>query len=855
MRVFVIAIWICWLVSSESMGQEVPKAVLPFLEDHCYDCHDDSTQKGNLNLQELKLNLDDSQASAKWVLVHDRLQAGEMPPREKNAPPNDERDLFLKELSRSLIDYEKSQDQKNGRSVWRRLNRLEYENTMRDLLSAPWLDLKDLLPEDGRAHRFAKSARALDISHVQMARYMEASDFALRRVIAPGDSPHENKIRRFYARQDPSMTGKIFFNEFNRSTYRSMIPLLGNEGQPEVLNKTAPLSVGASHPEIRELESLGVLASSYEPIQPRFSQFQAPHDGLYKIRLKARSFTAAAIQKKNWIDADRVNLSEGQRDEPVSLYAISRRSQRKIASIDVFPEPQIAEFEAYLRQGEMIGPDAARLFRSRPPGPFHNPLATLEGVPGVAYHWLEVEGPFSECWPPEGHQLLFGQYSIHPPEQVPQKGVFTPKNPKSDSRRLLAHFIQRAYRRTVTDEDFDRFLPVIDRALGSGSHFSDAMIAGYVAVLCSPGFLFLEEPVGELDSSSLASRLSYFLWNSAPDKQLRSLKEEEQLKDDLVLRQETERLLSDSRVEDFIHAFLDSWLDLGEIHATSPDENLYPDYYLDDLLTESAIDETRLFFKELVVENHPARFLVSSPHTYLNERLAEHYGIDGVKGVGMQRVVLPKGSVRGGLMTQASVLKVTANGTTTSPVVRGNWVLERILGYQSPPPPPGTPAIEPDIRGATTIRQQLEKHRDLKSCYSCHSRIDPPGLALEAFDVLGGYRQRYRTLGKEGDAVFGFGKNGQPFSFRLDQPVDASGEMRGGFQFEDILGFKKILLRDERLIARNMANQLITYATGTPVRFSDREVLEEILNKSKESDYGLRSLIHEIVQSPLFRRK
>ncbi|MFT6180309.1 MAG: hypothetical protein ACJAQT_000127 [Akkermansiaceae bacterium] len=827
----------------------------PFLAEHCFDCHDGATQKGGLNLEDLAQDFDDSANTETWIKIHDRLASGEMPPKKKKRPPAVEREPFLKEITRSLTEGAIARDAVQGRSTWRRMNRHEYENTVRDLLSAPWLDLKDILPEDGQSHRFSKSGEALDISHVQMARYMEAADHALRAVIAPGNGKHENKIRRFYAREQPGMAGRVDFNEFNHSSYRAMIPLLGTEAQPGVIEKKEPMTVGESDPETRELEALGVVASSYEPIQPRFDRFKAPYDGFYKIRLMAYSFTAGAIQKKNWIDADRSKASGGKRDEPVSLYAMARRSQRKLASVDVFPEAKVVEIEAHLKRGEIIGPDAARLFRSRPPGPFHNPLATPEGIPGVAYRWLEVEGPFNDLWPPAGHQLLFGTHSINRPRVVPKIGVFTPKDIPAQSREFLANFISKGYRRPATPEDTEQFLPVIESALSTGSTFSDALIAGYTAVLCSPGFLCFEEPVGTLDDHSLASRLSYFLWNSAPDIALRKLADDKKLAEAATLGNQVDRLLNSSKSEQFINAFLDSWLDLREINGTSPDSTLYPDYYLDDLLTESALDETRLFFAELVRANLPAKNLIDSDFTFLNERLARHYGIPDVHGVALKKVPLPKGSPRGGLMTQASVLKVTANGTTTSPILRGNWILERLLGQKVPPPPPGTPAVEPDIRGAKTIREQLEMHRDSSSCNTCHVKIDPPGFALESFDILGAWRDRYRALGDKKEVAKGFGKNGQPFTYHLGLPVNSTGQLANGDPFTEIRSFKKLILQDERAIARNIATQLITYGTGTTVRFSDRPALEEILNKCQESRYGLRTLIHEVIQSPLFRSK
>jgi hypothetical protein len=239
----------------------------------------------------------------------------------------------------------------------------------------------------------------------------------------------------------------------------------------------------------------------------------------------------------------------------------------------------------------------------------------------------------------------------------------------------------------------------------------------------------------------------------------------------------------------------------------------------------------------------------------LNERLAKHYGLPPVNGVALRRVQLPKGSVRGGLMTMASVLKVTANGTTTSPVLRGAWIMERILGKPPPPPPPSVPAIEPDTRGAVTIRQQLDKHRSIASCAACHQKIDPAGFALESFDVMGGWRENYRGLGGEGKPEIGFGHNGQKFAFHEGPKVDASGTLPGGGAFKDIRELKALLLKDEAQLARNMVGQLVTYSTGAPIRFGDRPAVEQILKKSATNGYGVKTLIEEIVQSDLFQMK
>jgi hypothetical protein len=261
-----------------------------------------------------------------------------------------------------------------------------------------------------------------------------------------------------------------------------------------------------------------------------------------------------------------------------------------------------------------------------------------------------------------------------------------------------------------------------------------------------------------------------------------------------------------------------------------------------------------LYFGDLLRRNLPARNLVDSDFAFLNERLAVHYGISGVNGVAMRRVALPVDSPRGGLMTQASILKVTANGTTTSPVLRGKWIMERIMGFNLPPPPAAVPAIEPDTRGAVTIRQQLDKHRADESCAICHRKIDPPGFALESFDVMGGWRERYRSTDpSDVFETFGrFGKSGAPLAFRYAMPVDAGGQLADGRTFSDIRDFKGLLLKDETQIARNLARQLLVYSTGAAERFSDREIVEQIVQRAKAKQYGVRSLVHELIASDLF---
>ncbi len=832
--------------------QGTPLALRDFLNKRCNACHNSVQRQGGLDLSTLAFHPDDAKSAAVWIKIHDRVQSGEMPPKGVPRPAEAERGAFLKTLAAPLIAADETRSRREGRSTWRRMNRYEYENSLRDLLDAPWLQIKEMLPEDGLAYRFNKVGDALDVSHVQMSRYLAAAEYALREAMAKQSERPALIQRRFYAREQRSFIGPAKFTQFNGSPERATFPITGNAADLPALQETGPMTVGAKDPARREQEGMGVVASAYEPLQPKFDQFRAPVAGHYKLRLCAHSFWAGPESAQRWWRPSRTELSAGRTQEPVSLYAeLPPQQLRKLGSVDIGITPTVGELDVYLLKGETVRPDAVRFFRSRPPN-FRNPLAQKDGQPGVAYQWLEVNGPLYASWPTAGQRLLFGDL----PVKSEGKGRVTvvSENPDADAVRLLRGFMKRAYRRPVQDDDVQPFVKLVQTARAAGDDFTDAMITAYAAVLCSPSFVTLEEKPGPLDDYALASRLSYFLWNSEPDASLRSLAAEGGLRKPGVLRAQADRMLADPRSERFTEAFLDYWLDLRKVNTTSPDADLYPDYYLDDYLEESSIDETRAYFSELVRGDLPARNLVASNFAMVNDRLATLYGMPGVEGTAIRRVELPADSPRGGLLTQASVLKVTANGTTTSPVLRGVWINERILGLPVPPPPPSVPAVEPDTRGATTIREQLSKHRTQPTCSVCHAKIDPAGFALESFDVYGGWRDRYRALG-DGPKIVGIGKNGQAFAFHAALPVDPSGILPDGRKFQDVRELKRLLLQDERQIARNLVRQLITYSTGAPVRFGDRPKVEAILDRAKPGGYGVKSLLHAIIQSDLFGNK
>jgi hypothetical protein len=874
--------------------EPVPQA---FLEDHCYECHSTESKKGGLDLTALAFQPDDARQFTTWVKVFDRVTAGEMPPKKRARPAPGEVQDFTSAVARGLLTTEQKRIASEGRATRRRLNAYEYENALRDLLSAPWLQVKEQFPDDGEAFRYNRSGEALDVSHVHMARYMAAAAYAMREVLSVHLEQPPTTTRRYYARDQRTLTSKFSGSVFNNSPDRMTYPVVGlDTPQPDVRWLRAPLS----DPATRELEAVAWVSSNYVTgFTYRWDEFRAPIAARYRIRFSGYTLWVppGGIQmsfkgendkvgkprppNKNVGDYDRPQ--PGRTDEPITVYTRNGTMNRRVGEFDLTPTPAVHDVgEVWLLANETLVPDASRFYRSRPTG-FRNPLMQEDGAPSVAFRWMEVEGPLYDAATGAGYRLLFGDLPL---ERVDagSPGVAVPvidrhdrreggrnagqrvqalneaivdvisADPKNDADHLMRGFLARAYRRPVVEADVQRFLALIEDRRAAGLSFAEAMLAGYTAVLASPGFVFLDETPGKLDDHALATRLALFLWNSVPDEELRSKAAAGELHQPEVLRDETERMLADPRSRRFVEAFLDYWIDLRKMEDSTPSTILYNDYYLDDALTEAALAETQLYFAEMIARDLPARNVVDADFTFLNERLAAHYGIAGVKGIAMRRVQLPPDSPRGGFMTMASVLKVTANGTTTSPVLRGKWIMERILGYEIPPPPP-VAAVEPDIRGAVTIRQQLAKHRDNASCAACHSRMDPPGFALESFDVMGAWRDLYRAADEDKPPEKGIGKNGQPFAFHFGLPVDAAGELPDGRPFKDIREFKRLVREDDALLARNLARQLTVYAAGAPVTFGDRAAIETIVQRTSAQGYGLRSMIHEVVQSPLFLNK
>ncbi|MBC8352678.1 MAG: DUF1592 domain-containing protein [Planctomycetes bacterium] len=789
-RLTVICLTIALLADlAPADGQTVPGTPIePFLVENCFDCHTGENPEAGLNLQHVSVDLADGEVRRRWVDLYDRVAKGEMPPKSESGPDPEAKSKFLRTLGGSLT----LADLANRETILRRLNRNEYENTVRDLFGI-YVDVKRLLPDDSAEQGFDNTGSALSLSAEQMVRYIEAADIVLDRVFGSAKKP--NTISR---------TG-------NFATARR-----GTDSSERKLSDGVVLFSGAKFLPLYDMS--------------------LPGTGLYRVRMKIRAEQSESPVVMHVLGGNTgaiaphtVGFFEALPGKVTTVEFTDRNPERSdcfaFGIVGGFPWWKVNEQE-YKGAGLFIGD-------------------------------IEIEGPI-EPWPPPSRIKLLGDVD-------PEKGTL------GDIRSILSRQLPHAFRRATDVAEVEPYVALAKQALDEGLSFEKALRRGLKGIICAPEFLFLEEryvgnALGEslpdperpahvtIDDFALASRLSYFLWSSVPDQELHAMAQRGELRKPDLLRAQVERMLADSKSKRFVESFTGQWLRLYDIDFTVPDHNLYPEY--DQLLRRSMLDETHAFFRELLDRDHSVQNFIDSEFVMVNQPLADFYGINGVEGLKIRRIKLPPDSLRGGILTQASVLKVSADGTRTSPVLRGAWILKHLYGTPSPPPPPTIEAIEPDIRGATTIREQLAKHREHESCNRCHRKIDPPGFALESFDVIGAERDWYRTRGS-GKYVKVPRHPQAPRHFvqyRQGPDVDASGTMPDGRTFADIREYKQLLLEDEKALPISLARLLLSYSLGRHVGFSDRSEVDRIVGQAQKANYGLRSLVHEIVQSDVFKQ-
>ena len=810
----------CSMASAQEKSPEIPELLRVFFKTHCLSCHDNATASAKLSLEALSTDF----TKTAWVRIYDRLKSGEMPPATEQRPKIHDTEKVLKYLADALTKAALSRQQTEGRVLFRRMNRREYETTLHDLLGIA-IPLQGMLPEDNLLHGFDTVSSGLETSATHLLRYQQAADAAINEAL-PAWPVSNSTIR---------LTGRQWLDSRPPPNRAGTAPFVRFEGDTLVL--------------CAQLYKHGSIHTGH-----------TPRAGRYRFRASVRA------------------VNNQGKPIPVLIGRISsdRFAHEKLEHILDIQDAadgstRVIEMETTLPSGEQIYLEGMGLtfFHDLEKQRNKKPVDDQYAGPGLAVDWIEWTGPLDAG---VGHQRLFGSLEAVPSRYVedvvagknvkddwkkwPVPGEFSKypltaisRNPMPDSEKLLRSFIARAFRRPPTEDQVAHFHKMFRNQLEQGERFDEAMRVAYKAILCSPYFLNYVERPGALDDFAIAARLARFLWSSLPDDELLAVAGRGELRKPEILRAQTERMLADRKASRFSRSFVDQWLDLGKFMDMKPDA-IYLEY--DDRLAWSMPLETRRFFDEVLARDLPTSEFFHSDWTFLNNRLASHYGHPDIDGMELRRISLKPGSHRGGVITHASILKLTTNSSYTSPIKRGAWVLERIVGKPPPPPPPDVKAVEPDIRGATTIREQLDKHKNIRTCSSCHVHIDPPGFALESFDVIGGWRERYRVKqGGQGIDYVPLPANPK-HKVWLARQVQADGTTASGKSFKDIDDFKAILLEDKNQFSRNLAEKLVVYATGANLDFADRETVEILVAEVASKNHGFRSLLHAVVQSPAF---
>lgn len=809
------------LLIASSANAAVPAPVSGFMQTYCIDCHGPKKQKGDFRVDQLKVSATSADAE-NWQLVLDNLHLGEMPPEDEKQPKSAEVEVVTTWIQSEISRAASVLKGTGGEVVLRRLNRAEYQNTIADLFDVHG-DFTAGFPDDTLDHGFDNNGAALMLSAAQMQEYMKAADFVLARTIAPSARPET--VRRTFTLHD----GNRRATEIARKNLESRLAKFDSLTPQEKANTRKMEEAVKANPESHGYRFPVLENGTLRP--PKASD--GPHlDAVMTVQQYFSGEPAIGFPGRaaGWCKVKAVAFAMKNDGKPTRLkFSVQEGFSGKLpkaVSVFTFTDDKPREVEAsyYLEPGD-------RVTFTMMDGAPHSQGRTMIDQPGpfIGIRSFSIEGPIFDTWPPKGHRTLFGD--IDPANPTPEKAA-----------AIVAHLAPKLFRRPVEPKTVTKYRTLFEKFAKTMTP-DEALRGMLAAMMVSPRFLYHEEPPERLDAHAIASRMSFFLWRSTPDDALLAAAADGSLLDPAKRRAQAQRMMADARAERFLKDFTGQWLRVREVGVMRADATLYPEY---DLELEAAMrGETEHFITEMFRRDLPLNQLIDSDWTMLNERLAKHYGIEGVLGPDFRRVSLDKTkTVRGGLLTQASIHAVTSNGSTTSPVARGVWVLEKFLGTPAPPPPPDVPPIEPDIRGATTIKEQLAKHRDTAACASCHRKIDPLGFALESFDVIGGWRAKYRALSEPTPKARAKLIDGQP--------VNPADEWAGVGRFSSFQEFRELVKKREDLVIQNLTHKLATFALGRQPGFADRAPLQAIAAKSRKDQSGMSTLVLDLVSSPVF---
>ena len=799
---------------AQASPEDFEKAVVPVLSKSCFGCHNDRARMGNLSLQAYT---DPSVALARpevWQKVLNKLAAGEMPPR--NVAPLTGAELtavmaWLRTVP-GVSETTASSTGGAGRVTARRLNRVEYNNTIRDLLGVAARPA-DQFPVDDSGYGFDNNGDVLSVSPLLMEKYMQAAKDISRLVVYGEPVPEKpTRIVRLLNRRSPdahdvlssgnagiylpyslrgAMYGTFTFPVDAEYEFRLRIANFRGDNDADLPEeeKARRAEERRKQAEQRRLERLkaGAAPAPRVPREPTPEELKAREDAARK----------AAPPRKLILALD---------GAPVITTVIEGNSSFGYSQGEFTARVAVKAGEHFLRASY---PELADLA---------NPLENInpDMRRGLFVDYLDIVGPFNPSKArPASYQKIF----------------ICNETTARCARTILASLLERAYRRPVTDAEIATKLALVTLAQREGDTFQEGIRLALQAILASPNFLFrIEDRKAQVSDIELASRLSYFLWASLPDSELMTLAKSGSLSRPPVLEAQVRRMLADPKAYNLVDNWAAQWLQLRNLGRTKPDPARFPK--VDDELLDAMRTETSLFIQAIIKEDRSILDIIDAPFTFLNGPLARHYGIAGVDGEEFRRVTLD-GEQRSGVLTQAAILTVSSYPTRTSIPVRGKWVLENLLGTPPPPPPDNVPSLnESNVGTEVSLRQRLEQHRRDPSCSPCHNVMDPIGFGLENYDAVGAWR----TM----DGKF---------------PIEASGTLPDGHTFSGSKALKSILKGQSDQFVRNVTEKLLTYSLGRGLERFDRPTVDAISRRVAADGYKFSALVLEVVKSAPFRLK
>lgn len=763
-----------------------------FVDKYCSKCHSSEDPQAELVLTRFSDSDSILRERKIWMNVMKQVQSASMPPKEESTPSVSESEKFVEHIKAIFDHADRNAKPEAGRVTMRRLNRLEYKNTIRDLIGVDF-DPTSEFPSDDIGYGFDNIGDVLSLPPVLMERYLDAADGILARAITPDPPavPKRHLSSQYTEPASADVAAKLIENGYRR------LDTSTKEG----------IELGPIH-----------------------TQYQWDASGEYTFRTKLYGVSSDAQNVQGVILLHGKDLPNPSSD--AELDSISGNFPRPAKILKTFEVTAKAADQAQVIEVNI--PALANRDRV-----MVGQLKKPEGQSAKLYiEHLALDGPLDTR--PESHRRLL---AVTAGKSVPEQ-----------TREALGRFMRKAYRRTVEPEELEKLSQWVDQMTAGGEKWEAAMQIAMQAVLCSPKFLFRVEPddrpasadIRSLDAFAVATRLSYFLWSSMPDDLLLEAAEKGTLEQELAPH--IHRMLADERSSALIQSFSTQWLQIQRLESFAADTQAFPSF--NAKLKSAMLRETELFFESVLRENRSVLELIDTNYTFLNETLAKHYGIadtvgnwmgqpaskpDGkpIQGDTFQRVSLQDRN-RGGLITQASVLAVTSNPTRTSPVKRGRWILEQFLGAPPPPPPPNVPELPSKSEDVSTasLRKRMEVHRQNPACANCHAKMDPIGFALENYDAVGAYRTK--------DGAF---------------DIDASGEFADGSKFSGPGDLKSIILAKREDFVRCLAEKMLTYALGRGVEYYDRPTIEKIVRSMPGQEYKIQGMILEIVLSEPFLKR